>query len=80
MFINELQLYIDYLVEQLLAVKDLDKEPKKKKQLNEYYQNLKSGIAYYRDLPNALTMKTEAFLTQLRNAEAEIDQLKEIYL
>lgn len=80
MFINELQLYIEYLVEQILASKDLDAEVKKKKQLNDYYLNLKTGIAYYRALPEHLGIKTEAFLKELSVAENEIDKLKEIYL
>lgn len=80
MFINELQLYIDYLVEQILASKDLDNEPKKKKQLNDYYTNLKSGIAYYRGLPEDISIKTSTFLEELQSAENEIDKLKEMYL
>ena len=80
MFINELQLYIDYLIEQILATKDLDSEPKKKKQLNDYYANLKSGIQYYRDLPSELPLKTSKFIEDLNKAEKEIDKLKEMYL
>ncbi len=80
MFINELQLYIDYLMEQIAGTKDLETDVKKKKQLTEYYTNLKSGIEYYRAL--ALSQKTlgSGFINDLNTSEKEIDTLKEMYL
>lgn len=80
MFINELHLYIDYLMEQIAGAKDLDTDAKKKKQLNEYYNNLKSGIDYYRTLETQEKLLPFSFLSDLDIAEKEIDNLKEMYL
>lgn len=80
MFINELQLYIDYLMEQIAGAKELDSDVKKKKQLNDYYANLKSGIDYYRTLEKDLNNFPNGFIGDLDKAEKEIDTLKEIYL
>lgn len=80
MFINELKLYIDYLMEQIVSTKDLDSDIKKKKQLNDFYLNLKNGIAYYKALFSQQNILSSGFSTDLNTAENEIDTLKEIYL
>ena len=80
MFVNELKLYIDYFVEQLIGTKDLDTNPKKKKSLTGYYENLKSGIDYYKSLISKVKITDKSFVSDMQNAELEIDKLKEIYL
>lgn len=70
MFINELKLYIDYLVEQLLEAKNLEEDSKKKKSLLSYCDNLISGIEYYKQMQ----------LKGVEKYEQEILKLKELYL
>ncbi len=70
MFINELKLYIDYLVEQLLEAKNLEDDLKKKKSLISYCDNLLSGIEYYKQMQ----------LKGVEKYEQEILKLKELYL
>lgn len=78
MFINELKLYVDYLVEQLLEAKDLEENAKKKKSLLSYSNNLLEGINYYRSLVDKHF--NEKFNTELESSEIEIIKLMTIYL
>lgn len=48
MFINELNLYIDYLKEQVESAREGD--TKQKKYCRDFYENLMNGIAYYHQL------------------------------
>lgn len=78
MFINELKLYIDYLVEQLLEIKNLEEDSKKKRSLLSYCDNLLSGINYYKNLVNnGLDVK---FIDNLNESEEEIKKIIDLYL
>lgn len=79
MFVNELKLYIDYFIEQLIGSHDLVTNVKKKKSLTGYYENLKTGIEYYKSLITKEKLNAK-FVLDLRKAEIEIDNLKENYL
>ncbi len=50
LFIAELQLYIDYLAEQLKEEFNTEQFEKRKKYFTSFYQNLMEGISYYRHL------------------------------
>lgn len=50
LFIAELQLYIDYLAEQLKEEFNTEQFEKRKKYSTSFYQNLMEGISYYRHL------------------------------
>ncbi|MBH2003655.1 MAG: hypothetical protein I8H66_03110 [Sphingobacteriia bacterium] len=73
MFVAELNLYIDYLSEELGNEKQEELTPKKKKFYAGFYQNIKDGINYYKGL--ALISETEKaqFLKDLEYAEVALD-------
>jgi hypothetical protein len=79
MFIAELQLYINYLKEQLEEGIQPDQIQKKKKYFASFYQNLMDGIVYYRRLPGIAGKSREQFDKALDAAETEIDFLNEQY-
>jgi hypothetical protein len=75
MFIAELNLYIDYLKEQMQ--RDAQKEPdsKRTKYYQGFYRNLMEGIAYYRQLPGvAMTCKLQ-FIQALDDAGKELEEI-----
>lgn len=78
MFINELKLYIDYLVEQLIEAKDLDENAKKKKSMHNYCENLLQGINYYKVM--AEKHFDDKFNTELFEAEKEIKKITALHL
>jgi hypothetical protein len=79
-FINELKLYIDYLIKDIETNKD-NMSTKKEKYLNNFYNQLQNGINYYKNLMpkvlmnNAISLKE--FFEDLKNLERK---LEEIYL
>ena len=73
MFINELNLYIDYLKKDVENhFKDLS--DKKAKYFLNFKNQLQNGIAYYKELIPRLNDQTEAYLNKMYRqlAEAEI--------
>jgi hypothetical protein len=78
MFIAELHLYIDYLKEQLLDGASAD-AAKTKKQQAAFFQNLQTGINYYRNLPAVSENDKENFIQALDAAELELDALNYQY-
>lgn len=78
MFINELKLYIDYLVEQLIEAKDLDENAKKKKSMLSYCENLINGINYYKAMGKEHF--DEKFNSELVEAKKEINKITALYL
>ncbi len=72
-FINELQLYIDYLKEQLIENMEPGQFMKKKKYYTSFLSNLRAGIKYYRQV-YALAAN-EAFIKALYYAEIELDAI-----
>jgi len=71
MFITELHLYINYLKEQLEKEVAPEQVAKKKKYCTSFYQNMKEGITYYKQL----TAMDSQFYNQLNDAELEVDKL-----
>ena len=74
MFINELNLYIDYLKKdiQKSAAKINDK---KEKQLQLFKENLSKGIEYYRNLSNKLSNFTK---TNIENFQKDLQECENI--
>ncbi|MCC7298303.1 MAG: hypothetical protein IT244_08225 [Bacteroidia bacterium] len=80
MFIAELQLYINYLKEQLLKENYGDVEAKgRKSYFQGFIKNLLDGITYYRNLPFALIENESEIIDALYKAEMEIDSIKHVY-
>lgn len=79
MFITELNLYIDYLREQLIADFHTEQFAKRKKYYNSFYQNLRGGIKYYRSLPPVAVARRNEFFKALYYAEIELDSLNYQY-
>jgi len=75
MFVAELYLYIDYLKEQLTAEFETEAFAKRKKYFNSFYQNLRQGILYYRQLPGIAASNREQFAKDLYYADKELDVL-----
>lgn len=79
MFVAELYLYIDYFKEQLFEDVAYEQYEKKKKFYIGFYQNLRSGIAYYKTLIG-LTNETKFKLDKdLDAASLELDYLNYQY-
>ena len=66
MFVNELNLYIDYLKK---AVKDFTPDAKRSKYLLSFRDNLLSGIGYYKKLAQAFVFSMQ---NDLCRAEGEL--------
>ncbi len=75
MFISELNLYIDYLKEQLQREAPKEPDSKRKKYYQEFYKNLTEGIAYYRQLPGVAVMGKLQFIRALDAAGKELEQI-----
>jgi len=78
MFINELNLYIDYLKKDIEAnFKNLTE--KKSKYLSKFKEQLQNGITYYKELIPMINNQTDAYLDkmykQLTEAEAKLHLL-----
>lgn len=79
MFIAELHLYIDYLKEELTSEIQTGQFEKKKKYHILFYQNLRTGIDYYRSLPGVADSNKGSFIEALELAEKELDYLNYQY-
>lgn len=75
MFIAELQLYIDYLKEQLEYDTRAGNYSKKKKYFACFYENLRGGITYYRQFSCMLQTGGKQFLRSLNYAGLDLDLL-----
>jgi hypothetical protein len=75
MFIAELHLYIDYLKEQLEEDMDIEQFSKKKKYYVAFYQNLRNGVGYYRQLAGVDASARSRFVKALYYAGLELDFL-----
>ncbi|MDD2792349.1 MAG: hypothetical protein PHD73_04165 [Sediminibacterium sp.] len=73
MFVSELNLYIDYLQNELSSEKQEELTPKKKKFYATFYQNIKDGISYYKELDSIPASDREQFLKDLAYAEVALD-------
>jgi hypothetical protein len=74
MFVAELNLYIDYLREQISN--DENPDVKKKKYFETFSQNLLDGIVYYRGLQKVTVKNTQAFYHALNQAEKILEEIK----
>lgn len=80
MFIAELDLYIDYLKEELENDMRTEQFSKRKKYYTSFYQNLLNGITYYRNLPGVSdTTNNNQFIKALDNAMLEMGVLNYQY-
>ena len=75
MFIAELNLYIDFLKEQLDIDIPFEELAKKKKYFASFYQNLREGIKYYQHLQGFSLSSKKLFIQALELAELELDSL-----
>jgi hypothetical protein len=75
MFITELNLYINYLKEQLENDFKTDQLAERKKYYVSFFKNLKEGIAYYLQLPGIAQTFRKLFISQLNNATFELELL-----
>lgn len=79
MFVSELNLYIDYLQNELGNEKQEELTPKKKKFYAGFYQNIKEGIHYYKALDSIPAAEREKFLQDLAYAEVALDGINYRY-
>jgi hypothetical protein len=79
MFIAELNLYINYLKEQLSEDIPTEQFAKKKKYFANFYDNLLEGITYYRGLPEISDTCPNQFSTDLDSAECALRVLNDQY-
>ncbi len=79
MFIAELNLYIDYLKDQLADDLKTGQFSKKKKYYASFYQNLCDGISYYRQLRGIAAKRRNQFDKALYYAGIELDCLNYQY-
>ena len=79
MFIAEVNLYMDYLEEQLKEEYHTDQFAKKKKYYSSFYNNLWDGIEYYRQLPYLSGRRRKQFDKALYYAAIELDAINYQY-
>ncbi len=75
MFITELNLYINYLKEQLENDFKTNQLAERKKYYVSFFKNLKDGISYYHRLPGIAQTFRKLFVSQLNNATFELELL-----
>lgn len=77
MFIAELQLYINYLKEEIKKTAAPDEKARKYRET--FCQNLLNGIAYYRDLNTIAAGNRSLFDYHLDEAEEQVEALRHSY-
>jgi len=75
-FIAELRLYINFLAEQVAKDAGSLVDAKRKKYLNEFYKNMESGIAYYRQLEGVTQRFKAQFDAALDKASEDLARLQ----
>lgn len=75
MFIAELSLYIDYFKELLENESSTEPDAKRKKYYVEFFNNLQSGINYYKNLPETVEPNYAAFAQSLNIAVQTLEML-----
>lgn len=78
-FIAELNLYINYLKNELRKEPDVNTDIKRKMYYQVFFRNLSDAISYYYELAEESVISTEGFEEGLINAEREIESLKSEY-
>ena len=79
MFIAELNLYINYLKEQIAEDIKADQFSKRKKYYSSFFQNLRDGICYYQELDEVSEQGQMQFLNSLQEASEELKKLSDKY-
>lgn len=74
-FINELQLYIDYLKEQLLLEQSQLSNPKQRKYFSAFCNNLIDGISYYQNFKKDSFKEMEKFNSDLKTLFDELNDI-----
>lgn len=74
-FIAELYLYIDFLKEQMFNTSTFLIQEKKEKYIKNFCENLRNGIAYYKQFAHIITTDIQKFISALEKTELEIDVL-----
>jgi hypothetical protein len=80
MFIAELNLYMNYLHEQLAESPSPEQDVKKKKYITSFCNNLREGINYYRNLSGVAVTERAAFDNALNCTEEELNILMTAHL
>lgn len=75
MFITELNLYINYLKEQLENDFRINQLTERKKYYASFFKNLQEGITYYHQLPCITQTFRKLFINQLNHATFELELL-----
>ena len=73
MFIKELSLYIDYWLEQLTDAKE-QIDQKRNKYVQTLYENIMSGITYYREMADKVSEETSALKHKITEGLDEAEQ------
>ena len=79
MFITELNLYVNFLQEELIK-NNVARDARKIKYCQEFYQNLLLGISYYRGLEAETIYANKSFHHALILAEQYLTALNQQYL
>lgn len=75
MFIAELNLYMNYLREQLADGAAIEQDAKKKKYIASFCNNLRDGICYYQNLSTVAVSARKEFDAALQKTENELNVL-----
>jgi hypothetical protein len=83
MFIKELSLYMDYLMELMNSAKGQE-DKKQIKYIHNFYENLLNGIAYYRNMAAQLRIEEfslpDTMISELDLAEKKLSEAYELHL
>ncbi|MBL0342511.1 MAG: hypothetical protein IPP71_17390 [Bacteroidetes bacterium] len=80
LFLKELQLYVDYLKEMLSKESSAILDAKKTKYYSLFFDNLKNGVNYYKDIFSVKLSKDNTFTEFLTNAELKIQDLYSTFI
>lgn len=76
MFVNELELYINYLENKLIDdIDNIETNPKLKKYYSTFFQNLISGIEYYRSISTFINKTESDFLEDINECDSHLEKL-----
>lgn len=76
LFVAEMDLYINFIKEQLENENGFEPDAKRKKYYTEFFKNLQEGIDYYRYLPQTTAMNHDAFIQALDQADEHLVALE----
>lgn len=75
MFIAELNMYINYLSEQINEVENTETFEKRQKYFRIFYRNLQEGMNYYRGIAELNNVKNGAFVSDLDETDLKLKML-----